>query len=116
METGARLYRTGNLVRRQPGGEIVYLGRLDHQVKVRGFRVELGEIEAALAALAGVRQAVVVVREDAGDRRLVAYVVGDVSADALRQSLRERLPDYMVPAAFVSLAALPLTANGKVDR
>ncbi|MBW8873687.1 MAG: amino acid adenylation domain-containing protein [Acidobacteria bacterium] len=113
---GERLYRSGDLGRFLPHGEVEYLGRLDHQVKIRGFRVELGEIEAALAALAGVRQAVVVVREDAGDRRLVAYVVGDVSAEALRQSLRERLPDYMVPAAFVSLVALPLTANGKVDR
>jgi len=113
---GARLYRSGDLGRFLPNGEVEYLGRLDHQVKIRGFRIELGEIEAALAALAGVRQAVVVVRDDAGDRRLVAYVVGDVSAEALRQSLRERLPDSMVPAAFVMLDALPLTANGKVDR
>ncbi|MBW8873686.1 MAG: non-ribosomal peptide synthase/polyketide synthase [Acidobacteria bacterium] len=113
---GVRLYRSGDLGRFLPNGQMEYLGRLDHQVKIRGFRIELGEIEAALAALAGVRQAVVVVREDAGDRRLVAYVVGDVSAEALRQSLRERLPDSMVPAAFVMLDALPLTSNGKVDR
>jgi amino acid adenylation domain-containing protein/non-ribosomal peptide synthase protein (TIGR01720 family) len=113
---GERLYRSGDLGRFLPNGDVEYLGRLDHQVKIRGFRIELGEIEAALAALEGVRQAVVTVREDAGDRRLVAYVVGDVSAETLRQSLREQLPDYMVPAAFVTLDALPLTANGKIDR
>ena len=112
---GERLYRSGDLGRYLPNGDVEYLGRLDHQVKIRGFRIELGEIDAALM-LAGARQAVVTVREDAGDRRLVAYVVGDVSAEALRQSLRERLPDYMVPAAFVILESLPLTANGKVDR
>src|SRR5436305_13604591 len=118
METGARLYRTGNLVRRQPGGEIVYLGRLDHQVKVRGFRIELGEIEAALSALAGVREAVVVVREETpGDQRLVAYLAGDApEPGALRRQLRERLPEFMVPAVFVHLAALPLNPSGKVDR
>jgi amino acid adenylation domain-containing protein/non-ribosomal peptide synthase protein (TIGR01720 family) len=124
---GERLYRSGDLGRFLPNGEVEYLGRLDHQVKIRGFRIELGEIEAALAAQAGVRQAVVVVRSDGsdgsdqsdrslGDRRLVAYVVGEATAEELRQSLRERLPDYMVPAAFVRLAALPLNANGKVDR
>ncbi len=122
-QPGERLYRTGDLVRWLPDGSLDFLGRLDHQVKIRGFRVELGEIEAALAALPGVREAVVVVREEAGDRRLVAYVVGEtgeVSAEALRPSLREqlreRLPDHMVPAVFVTLAALPLTVNGKVDR
>ncbi|HEX4494607.1 MAG TPA: amino acid adenylation domain-containing protein [Thermoanaerobaculia bacterium] len=116
---GARLYRSGDLGRFLPNGDVEYLGRLDHQVKIHGFRIEVGEIEAALAALAGVRQAVVTVRDDSGDRRLVAYVVcdaGDVSSEELRRSLREQLPDYMVPAAFVTLEALPLTANGKVDR
>ncbi len=114
---GARLYRSGDLGRFLLNGDVEYLGRRDHQVKIRGFRIELGEIEAALAALPGVRQVVVLLREErSGDRRLVAYVVGDVTDEALRRSLRERLPDYMVPAAFVMLAALPLTANGKVDR
>ncbi|HVR99166.1 MAG TPA: amino acid adenylation domain-containing protein, partial [Thermoanaerobaculia bacterium] len=109
---GARLYRSGDLGRYLSNGDVEYLGRLDHQVKIRGFRIELGEIEAALSAHPGVRQAVVLARES----RLVAYVVGDVPAADLRQSLRDRLPDYMVPAAFVTLAALPLTPNGKVDR
>ncbi|HVR95669.1 MAG TPA: condensation domain-containing protein, partial [Thermoanaerobaculia bacterium] len=117
---GERLYRTGDLGRHLPDGSLEFLGRLDHQVKIRGFRIELGEIEAVLGEQAGVRQAVVVARESpTSDRRLVAYVAGDsaaVSEGALRRALRERLPDYMVPAGFVVLAALPLTPNGKVDR
>ncbi|HKV06814.1 MAG TPA: amino acid adenylation domain-containing protein [Thermoanaerobaculia bacterium] len=121
-EPGSRLYRTGDLVRRQPDGELLYVARIDHQVKVRGFRIELGEIEAALASLPGVRETVVVAREGQlgpGDRRLVAYVAGDpagVEVEELRRALRERVPDYMVPAAFVVLAALPLSPSGKVDR
>jgi amino acid adenylation domain-containing protein len=118
---GARLYKTGDLARRLPDGDIEYLGRLDHQVKIRGFRIELGEIEAALARHPGVREAVVLAREDApGDRRLVAYLVpeagGKVAVAALRDAIRARLPEHMIPASFVLLAALPLTDNGKIDR
>ena len=120
-ERGARLYRTGDLVRYLPDGRMEYVGRIDQQVKVRGYRIELGEIEAALVKHAAVRECVVVAREaGAGDWRLVAYLVaeegGAPSFAELREHVRERLPDYMVPAGFVTLAALPLTANGKVDR
>ncbi|MEP7010069.1 MAG: amino acid adenylation domain-containing protein [Acidobacteriota bacterium] len=114
---GARLYRSGDLGRHLASGEVEYLGRIDHQVKIRGFRIELGEVEAALSAQAGVREAVVVAREDApGDRRLVAYVTGEGDPESLRDSLRERLPEYMVPSAIVTLGSLPLNANGKVDK
>jgi hypothetical protein len=125
---GARLYRTGDLARWLPGGVLDYLGRVDHQVKIRGFRIETGEIEAALTGHPSVRQAVVVARDDGGDRRLAAYVVHDLpggpdgsSGDAalfaeLRQLLRRSLPEPMVPSAFMALPALPLTPNRKVDR
>ena len=115
---GARLYRTGDRARWTAEGVIEYLGRLDFQVKVRGLRIELGEIEAALVAHPSVREAVVAVRTaPAGDPLLVAYVVGDeVDADALRDHLKRGLPEYMVPAAFVALDALPLSPNGKLDR
>ena len=99
-------------------GILDFLGRIDHQVKIRGFRIELGEIEAALDACDGVRRASVVAREDRpGERRLVAYVEGEgIDTAALRTALETRLPDYMVPAFIVALAALPRLPNGKLDR
>ncbi|HEX6751684.1 MAG TPA: amino acid adenylation domain-containing protein, partial [Longimicrobium sp.] len=115
-EPGARMYRTGDRIRWKADGTLEYLGRLDHQVKIRGFRIELGEIEAALRRHERVADCVVVARAEAGEQRLVAYVVGDVETEALRAHLRRSLPDYMVPSAFVFLDALPLTPNGKLDR
>lgn len=118
---GARLYKTGDLARYRSDGTLEYLGRIDDQVKVRGYRIELGEIEAALAGHPGVRSCTVVLREDVpGNKQLVGYVVPQKpeppSADDLRRFLRERLPEYMVPAHVVMLESLPLTQNGKVDR
>ena len=112
---GERLYRTGDLVRWSADGEIEFIGRADEQVKVRGYRIELGEIEAALEE-AGAREAAAVVRDEGGEKRLVGYVVGGPDADELRQRIRARLPEYMVPWALVALDAIPRTPNGKVDR
>jgi amino acid adenylation domain-containing protein len=119
-EPGSRLYRTGDLVRLLPGGDLEFLGRIDQQVKVRGFRIELAEIEAALAAHPAVTAAAVLVQDTAGDRRLVAYAATradqEVTPAELRQALQGRLPDYMVPSVYVLLDSLPCTPNGKVDR
>jgi amino acid adenylation domain-containing protein len=114
---GSRLYRTGDRVRWTAEGTLEFAGRVDAQVKVRGFRIEPGEVEAALRRVDGVADCAVVVRADAaGERRLVAYVVGRAPTGELRAALRGSLPDYMVPAAFVALERLPATPNGKVDR
>ena len=123
-EPGARLYWTGDLARTSANGEVEFLGRIDHQIKIRGFRIELQEIEVALAGQPGIAEAAVLVEEKGtGDRKLVAYVVpleataGEPAlAEGLRDELRRRLPDYMVPYRFIPLASLPLTPNGKIDR
>jgi acyl-coenzyme A synthetase/AMP-(fatty) acid ligase/acyl carrier protein len=130
-ECGARLYKTGDLARYLPDGNIEFLGRIDHQVKIRGFRIELGEIESALGLHPAVGEAVVLAREDdenpksgienlKSDKRLVAYVVPShgpaPTTNELQAFLKEKLPEYMIPLAFVLLDALPLTPNGKVDR
>ena len=113
---GARMYRTGDLVSWDADGQLHYIGRADEQVKIRGHRIELGEIQAALAALDGVEQAAVITREDrAGDKRLVGYVTGDVDPGELRTALVQQLPGYMVPAAIVVIEAWPLTVSGKLD-
>ncbi|MGH9894395.1 MAG: AMP-binding enzyme, partial [bacterium] len=120
-DPGARLYRTGDLVRYLADGNLEFLGRIDQQVKLRGFRIEPGEIEAALTRHPAVREAVVVMEEEtSGDKRLVAYFVprqeSGPSISELRSILRAELPEYMVPAAIVPLGALPLMPSGKLDR
>jgi amino acid adenylation domain-containing protein len=118
---GVRLYKTGDRVCARPDGGFKYLGRIDHQVKLRGYRLELGEIEAILAQHPAIGQAVVLIREDSpGDQRVVAYLVPRLeqlpAPTELRHFLQQKLPDYMIPTAWVSLQALPLTPNGKIDR
>ncbi len=120
-QAGARLYKTGDQARYLPNGDIEYIGRIDHQVKVRGFRIELSEIETALRQHLAVQEVAVLAREDRpGDRRLVAYVVSNQeqapTKSDLHRFLKEKLPEYMVPSAFVLLESLPLTPNGKLDR
>jgi amino acid adenylation domain-containing protein len=120
-DPGSRLYKTGDLARYLPNGNIEFLGRLDQQVKIRGFRIELGEIEAVLAQHPALRETVIIANEDvSGGKRLVAYIVlkeeQASTMDELRQFLKGKLPNYMVPSAFVFLDSLPLTSNGKVDR
>jgi hypothetical protein len=121
QEPGARLYRSGDLVRQFPDGTFDFLGRLDQQIKLRGYRIELGEIETTLLAHEIVRECVVSLHPSpAGDQQLVAYLTlnegEDFSIGALRAFLRERLPEYMIPVHFVPLTVFPLTLNGKIDR
>src|SRR5262249_22680767 len=115
---GGRLYRAGDLARWTETGELEFLGRADTQVKIRRFRVEVGEIEAALRAVSGVEDALVLAREHGEARQLVGYVVGapGLDASALRAQLARALPDHMVPAHLLKIEALPLTAHGKLDR
>jgi surfactin family lipopeptide synthetase A len=118
---GSRMYKTGDLVRYRVDGTIDYLGRIDHQVKIRGFRIEVGEIEAQLLLNQEVKETVVLAREDQpGDKRLIAYLVADqvgcLRIDELKEQLKQTLPNYMLPSAFVVLAQMPLGANGKLDR
>ena len=120
-QSGARLYKTGDLARYRDDGVLEYLGRVDNQVKVRGYRIELGEIEATLASEPRVKSCAVLVREDTpGNKQLVGYVVtrGDSmpTAEDLREFVKQKLPEYMAPAQFVFLDSIPLTQNGKVDR
>ncbi|WP_323162398.1 non-ribosomal peptide synthetase, partial [Pseudomonas glycinae] len=116
-EPGARMYRSGDLAKFQADGNVQYLGRIDQQVKLRGFRIELGEIDSLLHQQPGVQEAAVLLREDvAGDKRLVAYVVGTATSESLRAELQRQLPEHMIPSAWVRLSQLPLTRNGKLDR
>ncbi len=121
LSPGERLYRTGDQARYRPDGNIEFLGRIDNQVKIRGLRIELGEVEMALSTHMGVREAVVIVQGNGlSDKRLAAYIIADQkqapAASELRSFLMEKLPDYMVPSVFIMLESLPLTPNGKLDR
>ena len=121
LHPDTRFYKTGDLVQYKPDGTIAFLNRIDFQVKIRGFRIELGEIESVLSQIKGIKENVVIVREDgAGEKILIAYYITDentpISLNELRQYLKERLPDYMIPAAFVRLEKFPLTSTLKVDR
>ena len=115
-QTGQRLYKTGDLAKYRPDGCIEFLARIDHQVKIRGFRIELGEIEARLLEISDVQEAVVLARDDKGYKQLLAYIIGTATENSMREHLKNVLPDYMLPNAFVFLNALPLTANGKLNR
>jgi len=119
-QPGKRLYKTGDLARHRADGNLEFLGRRDHQVKIRSYRIELGEIEAVLNQHSDVREAVVVLREETGEKRLAAYVVAneavELNASELRGHLQQKLPEYMLPSAFVLMKKMPLTSNGKVDR
>ena len=118
-DSDSKMYRTGDLARYLPAGEVEFLGRSDDQIKVRGFRIELGEIESVLLQHASVKQAVVMAKDDErGDKRLVAYIVGDrdIAAEDIRTRLKAELPDFMVPSTIVVLPKIPLTSNGKIDR
>ena len=120
-DPAARLYKTGDLASYLPDGNIEFLGRIDHQVKIRGFRIELGEVESVFSRHPAIEEAVVIACEDVpGDKRLVAYVVVSheptPTSSEMRRFMKEKLPDYMIPTAFVYLDLLPLTPNGKIDR
>ncbi|MEC3841317.1 non-ribosomal peptide synthetase [Bacillus amyloliquefaciens] len=118
FEAGKRMYRTGDLARWLPDGNIEYLGRIDHQVKIRGYRIELGEIETALLQLESVKEAIVIAIEEEGSKQLCAYLTGDESFNTaqLKRHLLNKLPAYMIPAYFVQVEKMPITANGKIDR
>lgn len=120
-ETDARLYKTGDLTRYLPDGNIEYMGRIDNQIKIRGFRIELGEIEFILNQFKGIQEAVVIVKEiKQGDKRLIGFIVSvkkdEVNISELRNFMKEKLPDYMIPSQFIILDKLPLSQNGKADR
>ena len=118
-KNGDKIYKTGDLAKWLPDGNIEFLGRKDDQVKIRGYRIELGEIENGLLSLSSVNQCCVLAKEDAsGNKRLVGYVVieGELNKEVLQEDLKEHLPEYMVPTLWIALDAMPLTSNGKIDK